>query len=193
MSQSGLNGKKMTSTRFHWRNIRGFLRAKDGISAVEFALIAPLMVLMYMGSIELSFMMTLDRQITSAAATVGDLTARDNDVTDAEMTQIFQAARMIMEPNDITAARIRVSSLEDTDCTDTAKVGWSDAQGMGAYTVGQILTPPADIVPTCGSAIYAEFEYDYVSPLGFFLTKPKTLTDEFYLRPRRSNFVVRSN
>ena len=181
------------TTRYSWQNIRVFIRAKGGISAVEFALIAPLMVLMYMGSIELSFMMTMDRKVTSAAAALGDLTARDDNVSDAELGQIFQATRMIMEPNDIAFARVRISSLEDRGCTDNVVVGWSDAYGMGAHPVGTSLTVPDDIVPTCGSAIFAEFEYDYESPFGFFITQPKKLSDEFYLRPRRSEFVVRSN
>ncbi|MEM6534538.1 MAG: TadE/TadG family type IV pilus assembly protein [Pseudomonadota bacterium] len=183
----------MLKKTYSWRNVRGIVRANDGISAVEFALIAPLMVLMYMGSIELSFMMTLDRKVTSAAAALGDLTARDDNVTDADMAQIFQATRMVMEPNDIVLARMRVSSLEDAGCNDNVTVGWSDGYGFGAYPVGTSMTVPDDIVPTCGSAIFAEFEYDYRSPFGFFITQPKTLSDEFYLRPRRSNFVARSD
>ena len=57
-----------------------FLRDEDGISAVEFALIAPLMAMIYFGCIELSLMMTLDRKVTGATAALGDLTSRASSV-----------------------------------------------------------------------------------------------------------------
>lgn len=175
--------------RFKLRNIRGIFRAKDGISAVEFALIAPLMFLIYGACIELSFMMMLDRKVTTATATLGDLTARAATMKNEDVTEVFEAARMIFQPNDITVARMRISSIYDDGGVN--KVAWSDGYNLTAYTDNEVITVPANLVPEGGSIIYAEIEYDYDSKLGYFFRSKKTLSDDFYLRPRRVEFVAR--
>lgn len=176
--------------QMHWRNIRGFIRARDGISAVEFALIAPVMMLIYFACIELSLMMVLDRKVTTSTATLGDLTARATEVSNDDLDDIFQATRMIFQPNDITKARMRITSL--TDDEGTARVAWSDGCSLAPYAAGDAVTIPANLMPAGGSLIFAEIEYDYNSDLGYFFTTSKTLKDSFYLRPRKVDFVNRT-
>jgi Flp pilus assembly protein TadG len=76
--------------RTKWRGMRGLRYNEAGVSAVEFALIAPVMVLIYLGCIELSFLMRVDRRVTSTSAALGDLTARLSSVTDADMNEIVR-------------------------------------------------------------------------------------------------------
>jgi hypothetical protein len=96
---------------------------------------------------------------------------------------------MIFQPNPIAEARMRISSLYDDE--GTIKVAWSDGYNMVAYSEDQVKVVPDDLVPAGGSVIYAEIEYDYESTLGYLFTTKKTLSDEFYLRPRRTDFVAR--
>lgn len=166
-----------------------FLRSEDGISAVEFALIAPLMAMIYFGCIELSLMMTLDRKVTGATAALGDLTSRTSSVTNDDLTDIFEATRMVMQPNDMTKSRMRVTSLYED--SGQVKVAWSDGCNLTAYPDDQVVTIPANLIPTGGTIIMAEIEYDYVSGIGYFFTSSKTLTDKFYLRPRRVDSITR--
>lgn len=168
---------------------RQFRAAKRGVSAIEFALIAPVMILIYFACIELSFMMILDRKVTSSASSLGDLVARAASIDDNEMDDIFEATRMIFQPNPIADARMRVSSLYDDD--GTAKVAWSEGRNFSPYSVDATITVPDGIVPEGGSVIFAEVEYDYDSTLGYFFSTTKTLSDEFYLRPRRTDRVAR--
>ena len=178
------------SNRYHWRNIRGIFRAQDGISADEFALIAPLMFLIYFGCIELSFMMTLDRKVTTAAATLGDLTARAATISDGEMAEIIQATRMVMQPNDITQAKLRVTSVVEDE--GQFEVVWSNScGGMSVWSPGRVVEIPGNLAPAGGTLVVAEFEYPYKSPFGFFITTEKTLSETFYLRPRRVDSITR--
>lgn len=169
--------------------LRVYRAANRGISAIEFALIAPLMILIYFGCIELSFMMVLDRKVTSSTASLGDLVARAATVSDDDLEDIFEATRMIFQPNPVADARMRISSIYDDD--GTYKVAWSDGYNRTPYAEDQVLTVPDDIIPTNGSAIFAEIEYDYESTLGYLFTTKKTLSDQFYLRPRRTDHVAR--
>jgi len=182
----------MTSLSKYSRRALRFGRDEDGISAVEFALVAPFMALLYFGCIELSLMMQTDRRVTSAASTMGDLVARASTLTDDDIEEVFQASRMIMEPSPMANARLRISSLVSEDGSIT--VDWSDAnENWTARSVGEAVTVPDNLVPDGGSVIFAEVEFDYSSQIGYFIDNTRTLTDEFYLRPRRVNVVERND
>ena len=168
---------------------RKLSKSDDGISAVEFALIAPLMAMIYFGCIELSLMMTLDRKVTGATAALGDLTSRAATVTNDDLSDIFQATRMVMQPNDMTGARMRVTSLYEDD--GDIKVAWSDGCNLTAYAADQKITIPANLIPEDGTLIMSEIEYDYNSSIGYFFTTSKQLSDKFYLRPRRVDSITR--
>lgn len=182
------------------RKCRRFNRSESGISAVEFALIAPLMAVIYFGCIELSMMMTLDRKVTGATAALGDLTARASNVTNDDLSDIFEATRMVMQPSDMTKADMRITSLIDDGTGATTandievKVVWSDKCGaMTARAADEVVTIPKGLIPTNGTLIMAEIEYPYESPIGFFFQGTKTLSDTFYLRPRRVDSITRDS
>ena len=87
-----MSGKTLLSRlnpRLKWRGVRGIRYNQDGVSAVEFALIAPILILIYLGAVELSLLMRVDRRVTSTTASLGDLTARLSTVTDDDMEEMF--------------------------------------------------------------------------------------------------------
>ena len=168
---------------------RNLAKSEDGISAVEFALIAPLMAIIYFGCIELSIMMTLDRKVTGATAALGDLTSRASSISNDELADILEATRMVMQPNDMTKSRMRISSLYED--SGTVKVAWSDGCNLTAYNADEVVTIPANLIPTGGTIIMAETAYDFVSGIGYFFSSSKKLTDKFYLRPRRVDSISR--
>lgn len=166
-----------------------FARDERGISAVEFGLIAPFMALIYFGCIELSLMMTVDRKVTGATAALGDLTSRAASVNNSDLTDIFEATRMVMQPHNMTGIRMRVSSLYED--SGQVKVGWSDGCNLTPLVADVAVTIPDNLIPTDGTIIMAEIEYDYYSGIGYFFSSSKTLTDKFYLRPRRVDSITR--
>jgi Flp pilus assembly protein TadG len=178
--------------RLKWRGIQGLHYNEQGVSAVEFALIAPVMVLIYFGCIELSFLMRLDRRVTSTSASLGDLTARLATVTDADMHEMFAAAEVMMQPYDATAANMRLTSVVDNG-DGVAKVAWSDGYHLTAYAPGTVLTIPAGIIPSPGSAIMAEVQFNYTGPFSYVLKTERTVSDVFYLRPRRVSEISRTH
>ncbi len=171
---------------------RRFWRDRKGMSAVEFAFIAPVMLLFYFGTVEISLMLLADRKITTAASTLGDLTARVPAVSASELDDIFEATRLTMQPHDSADARMRISSIIiDTDDGNKTKVDWSYANSKWtAHAPGTELTVPAGLIPAGGSVIFAEVQFDYTGALGFLVTTNATLSDDFYLRPRRVDIVA---
>jgi Flp pilus assembly protein TadG len=176
--------------RTRWRGIEGIWYNEKGISAVEFALIAPLMVLIYFGCIELSLLMRVDRRVTTTASSLGDLTARLVTVDDADMQELYNAAAVTMQPYDASIARMRITSVVDDGDGET-RVEWSDGFNITPYTEDALITVPAGLVPSPGSVIVAEVEFEYESSVAFVLDASQTLKDVFYLRPRRVTKIAR--
>ncbi len=174
------------------RRLPRLLQNRAGIAVVEFALLLPLMVLIYFGAVETSLLLQVDRKVTKSASTLGDLVSRETSISDAEIADIFDASRLIFQPFSNSAARLRISSLVVDKNTGEVKVDWSDASGAwSALTAGTVVTPPSDLVPTSGSLILAEVELPYASKIGYVVNFSHTLKDTFYLRPRQVEVVSR--
>lgn len=166
------------------RRSRQFLRNRRGLAAVEFALIAPVMIVMFCGTVELSNAVDCNARVSQVSSTVADLVAQSTTVSTAGTTNIFAAANAILFPNSITHAKIVVSSLVD-DGNGHVSVAWSDALNTSPRTA-----PPANIpdglIATGGSVIYAEVVYTYNSVAGDLFGASFNLKSDFYAKPRRS-------
>ena len=70
-----------------WRPFRRFAKDARGVSAVEFALILPLMLTLYLGGNELTHALTIARKVTHATSSLGDLVTQTKAVSAADMTK----------------------------------------------------------------------------------------------------------
>jgi Flp pilus assembly protein TadG len=173
--------------------IRRFGNARDGFAAMEFALIAPVLISIYFAVTELSDGYMASTKVTQVASTAADLTAQESSVCNAEMTDVFSALSAIMFPYPSNNMQIRISSLVDTG-NGTLKVAWSDAQNTTPRSVNEVVPVPTGLV-TSGSGdslILAEVTYDYSSPAGHLLYGTRQFSDRFYLNPRRALQIART-
>ncbi len=172
------------------KRARKFARAHDGLAAVEFALIAPVMIIMFFGAVEMSAAIDCNSRVGRAVYTTADLIAQATSVSTSDVTNAFTAANTVLYPFSSANAHIVVSSLVDDGKGGTTVV-WSSAQNATPRTVGSTVslptTTPALIVSGSGGGlILAEITYNYTSPIAYFLKNGIALTDSFYSRPRRS-------
>ena len=167
--------------------LRKFRDDRKGVSAVEFAMILPVFALLYFGSIEVSFLMLVDRKVTHTASSLGDLVARGTTMTTAELEDIFDVSQALFSPYDGTTAEMRVTSIMSVD--GNTEVVWSRAQNMSAYATGASVSIPDGLISDGQSVIMAEVSFDYNSTLGYFLPSTRTMDEVFYLRPRRVDVV----
>ncbi|MFS2318482.1 TadE/TadG family type IV pilus assembly protein [Maricaulis sp. D1M11] len=172
------------------RFLTRFRRHEAGISAVEFALIAPLMLLMYLGAVDVSVALTIDRKITSTASAMADLVAQDDVITDQEMADIFAAGQAILVPFDGAPLQVRVSNVY-MDMNDDVEVMWSDAEGMSPLAVGSTPSMPTGVLSRNTSVIMVEVSYEYNTVFNQLGIGRIDIAEEFYLRPRLTSFVAR--
>lgn len=175
-----------------WRPFRRFAKDARGISAVEFALILPVMLTIYLGGNELSHALTIARKVTHVTSSLGDLVTQSKALNDADMVKIFDAAMAIMTPYPTTADlfRVKVSGIR-IDAAGNAFVDWSRAlQDTPLTKDAPVNGLPAGVLVPNTHIVTAEVHYSYKPMIGYTLTGTFDLKDQFYLRPRLSEEVV---
>jgi len=172
------------------RSLSSFVRDTAGISAVEFALIAPLMITLYLGACELCNLLLADRKVTNVTAATTDLVAQEMSISNNEMTDIFTASSAIMEPYDLSTLKIVVSSVV-MDAGGNTTVAWSDGYQTNARAVGSAFTLPTGLVSSGGSVIVTEVSYVYSSPVQEIWPGGFAVHDTFYQKPRRTAQIPR--
>lgn len=176
----------------HYSYLRNWRRDERGVSAVEFALILPIMITMYIGAVEFSHALTIDRRVTSVASAASDLVAQSEEMTSGELGDIFEASTSIMIPYTADPIQIVLSSVVADENNDTT-VAWSCAHNGTARSEGSAVTVPNGVTAPFSSVILAEVTYTYLPTVSEFLTGGITMTDSFYLRPRRSLTVEKTD
>ncbi|WP_349369640.1 TadE/TadG family type IV pilus assembly protein [Salinarimonas sp.] len=165
------------------RRLRDFRAARAGVAAIEFALILPVMVLLYLGMTQVTLGLNMDRKVTILSRTVADLVGRDRDVSAAELDEIIRAATVVLEPYDPTPVTIVLSSVYVTQLKDGSlegRVCWSYANANGVARAREAIMPiPVGFDTAQTSYVFAEVALPYepaFSPDAFM--KKITLRDD---------------
>ena len=174
-----------------FEKFRRAAKNEDGLAAIEFAFIAPVLVTLFIGTVEVTDALTCRAKVTSLASTAADLVAQDSNVTNADKTSIFNAVNAILYPYSTTGVQIRITSIIENG-SGGYKVAWSDAQNTTANAVGATMTVPSGLVTTGGSVIKAEVTYTYASSTAKMITGGLTMADTFYSRPRKVAQITRT-
>lgn len=172
------------------RSFLTFVRDKRGVSAVEFALLAPFMIALYLGSVQLTLGLTADRKVSQVANSVADLVTQDDFVTDEDLTDIYAAADAILNPFDTAPLSLRITSVR-MDADGEIFVDWSEGDGMTPLDTDSLPELPDGLIAPMNSIIMVEANYVFSTNLGELTKTPITLSDTAYLRPRRGPWVRR--
>ncbi len=168
-----------------------FARDRRGLAALEFALIAPMMILVLFGSVELTELLATDRRAANTAASVADVVSRDTVVADDEIADLWTAANALMYPNSPTPLKIRISSVQVVTPTQ-ATVLWSDGHnGHSPRAAGSPMDLPDGMMTPGTSVVVTETTYAYTPPIGVFLDLAFDLDHIEYRRPRVADPVTR--
>lgn len=177
-------------TRLRGSAVHRLAAASEGIAAVEFAMVAPVMIVLYFGVTEIADAYNANTKATAVASTAADLIAQEKIVCDAEMDDAFLALNAIMYPYPLNSMKIRISSLIDNG-NGTVKVAWSDAEHIAPRAVNSAVTIPDGLVTEGGSVIMSEVEYTYYSPAPYFFETAVPMKDTYYLHPRKVKQIAR--
>ena len=179
-----------TIRRAMCRSAYEFLADGRGLAATEFAVVVPLMLVMFFGTVEFSSAVAIDRKVTLMARTLSDLTSQSTSVGDTDMTNFFAASTGIMTPYATSPVSATITELYVDPSTLQAHVQWS--KGSVPRTQKSAVTIPTTLAVGGTYLIFSEVSYVYTPSAGYALKSAITLSDVAYTRPRQSTCVYYS-
>lgn len=162
---------------------------RRGVSAVEFALLAPIMIAFYFGLAEFCQGFMAQKRMGHASAMVADLVSQTDIITPAQLDDVFEIGGLIMKPFSATPLKLRVSQLT-RDNNGVVKVVWSRGKSWTARVTGSTVTIPAGLIDNGESIIFSEATYDYDSPVDYLMPTITRFSHTYYLRPRLTEQVT---
>lgn len=112
-------------------SLMGFVREERGAAGVEFAMIAPVLLTLWVGFAGLAMGMRVSAQINEAADTMGDIVTRFARVDKSQLDEIMGAAEAIILDvpyNDVKLSMVAVNIDKDGQ----ARVEWAHAANGGS-------------------------------------------------------------
>lgn len=188
MREPGLPGRKGLNIP-----LRRFIRSKSGVGAIEFAIVAPVLILLYVGSAEISVAMSINKKVARASSTIADLISQKSCVTSGFLSTMTDVANAIMTPYNESAPQLKVTEIH-IDSTGNATVTWSwDQDGNSPYAASSSVTLPSDLVVDDTDIVRSEMSFVHhimmpgASDLGI---SSMTMEKTYYLRPRQDGAVA---
>lgn len=181
---TSLKSKLMASTPHK------FLKNKDGIAAIEFAFIAPVMLFMYFGMAEVASAIAVDRQVSHSANVAGDLTTQVETVSADDMAEIMKATLLVMgiPENNYPRVKMEIESFARDSSGTLIKKGRATFNGPFPTTFNADGLDERILSETSG-VVVARVLYGY-EPLKLrYMNSDFDLQETFMLKPRKSAFV----
>ena len=194
-------------------SVARLLHDRSGIAATEFAIIVPVMLVMFFGTVEISSGVAVDRKVTLMARTLSDLTSqaapvtqnsRDAPIVDSYLQNVFTASLAIIYPYAPDPTQARISEIY-IDSNRVATIQWSKAATVATGATQATLTTSTrhfgDVVTTLVPSalliaqtylILSEVQYLYTPTVGYVMSKTTgvNLSDSAYTRPRQAVCVT---
>jgi Flp pilus assembly protein TadG len=171
---------------FMSRRVRRFTKDERGVSAIEFAMVLPLLVTLYLGGVEVSQAVAIQRKVTLTARTVADLVTRVQSVSNTGITGILQASTAVLAPYPADKAAVTVALIK-IDANKTVSMEWSRTQPAGGTV--EMPTVPGPLIVANTYLVWGETSYAYKPTIGYTITGTLNLKDQIFMRPRLSEKV----
>lgn len=129
LDSAGTRGTSSLLSRLNRQRHR-LKRDDSGVAAVEFAFIAPIMLLLLIGIVDVSHAVSLNWRMVNLNKTLADLSSQTATLTTAQLDNIFTASAVVLSPYDGKLPRMTISSVIVGN-DKIARVCWSEAREDG--------------------------------------------------------------
>lgn len=151
--------------------VRTLVNDIGGFAAVEFAMIVPVMIIMLLGSVEVSDALTVDGRVNIIADSVSDMVARSPSVSSKDLKDLMRISDALIGKYSRQSLSIEIVSLTFNAGTNQMEVDWSyNSNGAQPYAHGATYPGAWDnMVSGANSLIISKAKYVYSSPVGQYI------------------------
>lgn len=175
-----------------------FTDDERGIAALEFAILAPIILGVYLGLAELALVLSIDRQISQSVSVAGDLATQTSKLEEADTADIISAVLRVANISDTSNYTLHLESFERDSGGTTTSLGSVvyNSSGTSWLTDVDADSISNNMLDENSGIVIARVAYRY-SPMGLtntmngsdekkFLPSIVTLSETFMLKPRQS-------
>jgi Flp pilus assembly protein TadG len=160
-----------------------------GVAAVEFALVIPVLMLLYLGGFETSEAVATYRKLADSTVELANVTSQYTTMSSTDVTSVMNASSQIMYPYPTGKLSIVLSEIT-TDSSGNATVTWSrPSSGATALVAGSKVTLPTGMGSPSMSYILVQTAYLYVPTVGSSFVGNIPMSDQIYMLPRQSSSI----
>lgn len=179
-------------SRARWRML-----AEDGrgIAAVEFGLIAPVLLIMLIGVIEITRAVSIDRRFGQVTSMVADLIAREENITAADVQAIYGIVEHVMGVWGTDTLKLQVIPVKANEANPPLLHVYAETANRPSYGAGAAAPKPMceqytglsnNLLAQGGLAIVVESEFRYTPLLVGGMLSAQTWHDKAVLAPRQT-------
>lgn len=169
-----------------WRRLGADNR---GVAAVEFALVAPAIILLYLVGFDVCEAATVYRKVTDTTAQIASVTSQYTQMTSGNVSLVESASAQIMAPYSTGPLSIVLSEVS-TDANGTPTVTWSQAYQGTPLAVGASVTMPANYNAANSSYILVQTTYTYTPVIAGNFIGPIQMASQLVMLPRNSTSIT---
>jgi hypothetical protein len=157
-----------------------------GVAAIEMAFIFPVMVILYIGLVDVTNLLAVNRRVTLATSTLADLvTQTDSTITMEDIDGVFESARAIFEPMPVDGISLNLWAFRMEDGSPTLQ--WEYTNGVSCGSAPSGGDEMESLMDDGNDIIVGRVCYYHEAILGsLFSSSSFELDDELMLRPRQS-------
>jgi Flp pilus assembly protein TadG len=172
------------------RSWRGLFGHTGGVAAIEFALVVPLVIIVYAGGYEIAQAATVNRKLTDTTVQLANVTTQYTSVATADLNNIFAASSQIMAPYPTSTLTIVVSEVK-TDASSNGTVAWSQGYPTGTACLAKnsAVTLPAGFASPNSFYVLVQTTYSYAPTIGSAFVHTIPMTDQIFMVPRQSTSI----
>jgi Flp pilus assembly protein TadG len=182
--------------------------SRQGVAAVEFAFVAPVLLALYFVTLEVSHAIETNKKVGRAASMIADLITQQSCVTSTSLDAIMQIGEATLQPYDRSQLAVHVTGIRISD-EDTPKVtvAWSRMMAATGATgpdpdekADDPTTVPSELKIRNTFLVRVQTTLDYRPIIAWSADAKQTLglmaafdninmAEQYYLRPRMSNSI----
>lgn len=159
-----------------------FLKDQQGAAALEFALVLPIMLVLYFGMSMATQALLVDRRVSYLASAVSDLTSQQAVLKQADIDDIYKVANQVMKPFPTGTLAIRVTSVQN-DANGKHTVLWTSDNKTKFPSTDPVNLKDMDTAANI-AIIRAETRYEFDSPFKNYFPDTLTFRHKIDMRPR---------
>jgi Flp pilus assembly protein TadG len=188
-------------------SVRRLAQSRRGVAAIEFAFIAPVLLVLYFMTMEVSQAIETNKKVGRAASMIADLITQQPTTSKSELDAIMQIGLATMQPYNRSQLAIYITGVQiSNDATAKATVAWSREMINGTtgpnpdLPVGKETTVPTELKIAGTFLVRVQSKLDYRPVITWTADAKQTLgllsafdninmAEQYYLRPRMSDSV----